>query len=191
MAENGENIRSQEDMWLENSSLCDLFQRLYRLFSSHNVSIKSRRINSFQSRDWHWALNFRRSLFERERQDYATLLTKPNSVSFNDTREDRTIWNLEPSGNFSSKSYFLWLSDDRSFNDFKPFAMIWKAKVPMKIQIFPWALVKGEINTGDVIQRRNPNICLSPSCCVMCRRSEDSINHLFLIVTLPLDFGLD
>lgn len=55
-----------------------------------------------------------------------------------------------------------------------------KAKVPSKVQIYAWSLALGKLNTGDVIQRRSPNVCLSPSWCVMCKRNGESADHLFL-----------
>ena len=38
----------------------------------------------------------------------------------------------------------------------------------------------GKLNTSDVIQRQNPNVCLSPFWCAMYKRNGESADHLFL-----------
>lgn len=54
--------------------------------------------------------------------------------------------------------------------------MIWNAKDPSKVPLFVWSLAQ----VNYAIQRWNPNVCLSPSWCVMCKRSGESADHLFL-----------
>lgn len=58
--------------------------------------------------------------------------------------------------------------------------MFLKAKVPSKVQIYAWSLALSKLNTCDVIQRQNLNVCLSPSWFVMCKRNGESVDHLFL-----------
>lgn len=94
------------------------------------------------------------------------------NVSVNVMVEDKRIWKL--------KSFFDKLIDDQVLLNFQPAHMIWKAKVPSKVQIFAWSFAFGKLSNGNIIQRRNPNVCLSPCWCVMCKRNGKSTDHLFL-----------
>lgn len=43
-----------------------------------------------------------------------------------------------------------------------------------------WMVIHQRINTMDIIERRNPNICLSPNQCISCKSSDEDLNHLFI-----------
>ena len=87
---------------------------------------------------------------------------------------------METSGHYSCEFYLSWLINDVSFAQFLPSKTIWKASTPPKLQVFLWALAQGKFNSGEVIQGKLPNMCLSPSCCMMGKTSAESSNHLFL-----------
>ena len=80
---------------------------------------------------------------------------------------DCGVW--KASGHYSGKSYLKWLINDVSL-----------ASIPLKIQVVLLALAQGKLNPGKVIQRKFPNMCLSPSWCVICKTSAETSNHLFL-----------
>lgn len=80
---------------------------------------------------------------------------------------------------YTCMSYFEMLCNDDSAAEFSPFKMIWKASITPKIQVFLWALAQGKLKSGQVIQRKFPNLCLTPWC-MMCNRSAETSNHLFL-----------
>ncbi|KAM7477124.1 hypothetical protein LguiB_024367 [Lonicera macranthoides] len=61
-----------------------------------------------------------------------------------------------------------------------PSSFIWKHGVPSKIKVFAWLALKGKVNTCDVIQKRRPAWCLSPSWCVMCNQNDENIDHILL-----------
>ncbi|KAL5583298.1 hypothetical protein UlMin_015740 [Ulmus minor] len=71
------------------------------------------------------------------------------------------------------------LGNANSFN-FEPFRFIWKSSVPHRVKVSAWLIYLGKLNTCDRVQRRNPQMMLSPNRCVMCKRDEESVNHLFL-----------
>ncbi|KAL5545313.1 hypothetical protein UlMin_009097 [Ulmus minor] len=47
-------------------------------------------------------------------------------------------------------------------------------------KVSAWLIFLGRLNTCDRVQRRNPQMMLSPNRCVMCKKDEESANHLFL-----------
>lgn len=61
------------------------------------------------------------------------------------------------------------LIEDQALSNFQAAHMIWKAKVPSIVQLLPWSLALGKLNTGDVIQRRNL-MCASLRLSVPCAR---------------------
>ena len=54
---------------------------------------------------------------------------------------------------------------------------IWKVKVPLKVSFFVWTASLGKILTLDNLRKRG--LIVVDWCC-MCKRSGESINHLFL-----------
>ena len=92
---------------------------------------------------------------------------------------------LEALGVFSCKSFFESLMNQYSCPTFAPALMIWKAKMPIKIQVFAWTVAHGELNTCDMLQKR-PRSCFSPQWCVMCKVDFESIDHLFLHCSVAL-----
>ncbi|KAH9776963.1 ATP-dependent clp protease proteolytic subunit-related protein 4 [Citrus sinensis] len=124
--------------------------------------------------------NFLRNLNEGETQEASALLTLLENVSANVMIEYKRIRKLSPSRIFSCKSFLDKLIDDQVPLNFQPAHMIWKAKVPSKVQIFAWSLALGKLNTFDVIQRQNPNVSLSPSWCIKSKINGGSMDHLFL-----------
>ena len=97
-----------------------------------------------------------------------------------DELEDLRIWNPDSSGSFSCKSASAAIQHDTALQDFPFYKFIWKSNIPARIKFFAWSLSLERINTYDVLQRKRPFLCLSPSWCVMCKHEQESILHLFI-----------
>lgn len=69
--------------------------------------------------------------------------------------EDKRIGRLSPSRIFSCKLFFSCLIDDQYLWTFHPVHIIWKAKVPSKVQLFASSLVLGKLSTSVVFHRCN------------------------------------
>ncbi|KAL5543390.1 hypothetical protein UlMin_007174 [Ulmus minor] len=96
------------------------------------------------------------------------------------SRKKFCVINQINSGVFSCKSFFdCLLGNANSFN-FEPFRFIWKSSVPHRVKVYAWLIYLGKLNTCDRVQRRNPQMMLSPNMCVICKKDEESVNHLFL-----------
>lgn len=94
--------------------------------------------------------------------------------------EDVRQWNIHSGGVFTCNSYFSYLSSDSSIPDDAGFRFIWKSKVPPKVKILSWTIAHGRVSTADVLQKKRPNLFISPSMCVLCRNDEETMDHLFL-----------
>ena len=57
---------------------------------------------------------------------------------------------------------------------------IWAAGIPSKVQMFTQLVAHGKVNTCDLLQRRRPNQCLSPSWCVLCKKNDEPMNHILM-----------
>jgi hypothetical protein len=86
--------------------------------------------------------------------------------------QDIFSWGLHQSGIFSASSmYKALITDSRvRFN-----TLLWKLKVPLRIKIFLWCLIRGVVLTKDNLIRRNWS---GNKLYVFCTQSE-SIQHLF------------
>ena len=63
---------------------------------------------------------------------------------------------------------------------------VWKSKAPLKVLAFAWLVVHKKVNTNDMLQLRRPYKSLSPYWCILCMRSGELIDHLFLHCPLTL-----
>lgn len=108
-----------------------------------------------------------------------SLLQLINSSHFQLSSLDQRVWLSDPKG-FSCRYFFPSLVDRPEISDFDSFQFIWKSCVPYRIKVFSWLVVLGKLNTCDLVQKRNHHRVLSPSWCVLCRGSDESIDHLLL-----------
>ncbi len=82
-------------------------------------------------------------------------------------------WNFNKNGRFSVRLMYLALINNGYIERNK---MIGKLKMPLKIKIFMWYLLKGVVLTKDNIARRNWNGSLR--CCFLIK--NENIQHLFM-----------
>jgi hypothetical protein len=80
---------------------------------------------------------------------------------------------LSPLGCLHPRSVYLALSQEAAVTCFKE---VWKTRVPLKIKIIMWQLIRGRLPLGEQISKRH-----SPSngLCSLCLETEDC-NHIFL-----------
>ncbi|CAL5408064.1 unnamed protein product [Camellia sinensis] len=99
---------------------------------------------------------------------------------------DKRVWALHSSGIFSCKSFFDYIIDNPQIPQFPFCKKVWKACVPLKVKVFMWALIHGGILTNDTLQKRRPNRLLNPQWCILCCKSGESVDHLFLHCPIAL-----
>ena len=118
-------------------------------------------------------INFRRAL-TGDRWDRWLHLVNRLMGNHLTVEPDKFTWGLTKSGKFTVKSMYLdYMSDNTRFLR----KYIWKMKVPQKIKIFTWFLMRKEILTKDNLAKRNWDG--SKKCC-FCDQDE-TIQHLFKI----------
>ena len=85
---------------------------------------------------------------------------------------DQVVWSLGRKKYFTTKSVYKHLERNIAGCNFR---WIWRAKIPLKIQIFLWQLFQDSVLTRDVMSRRG---WLGRPICAFCNKRETS-NHLF------------
>lgn len=94
------------------------------------------------------------------------------NVSLTDS-EDTILWNYDSKGVYTVKSFYNIVN----FRGVLPtnIPVIWKFKIPPRIQIFLWLLTKNKLLTRDNLQKRQN---VDDATCLFCKEPE-SIHHLF------------
>ena len=179
---NGNKVRFWEDTWAGDQTLKGQFPSLFRL-----STLRLRPISDFvdQTRllsdgSTSWNFHFSRNLLDREIIQLQALLQTLEGRHLCNTVENLRIWLADSSGLFSCKSAFAWLRNDNSFPVNYQAKCIWKLKIPVKVKVFIWLQILGKLNVHSHLQRRRPYLSMSLGWCVMCKRDNESIDHLFL-----------
>lgn len=115
-------------------------------------------------------LSFRRSLGPSEAAEWLELSALIANVILS-LSPDVTSWKLDPSGLFSTKSLYDRLATGEGQDELKA---LWKAKLPPKIKVFLWQLIRGRLPSGDQVQKRNGP---GDGICPLCGVAED-LNHI-------------
>jgi hypothetical protein len=98
------------------------------------------------------------------------LVTKVAFVQLDDQR-DSIKWNLTKQGTFTVQSMYQNLVNQIAFPLNKS---VWKLKIPLKIKVFVWFVLKGVILTKDSLLKRNWRG--DDKCCF--RNNKETINNL-------------
>ncbi|KAL5539799.1 hypothetical protein UlMin_044293 [Ulmus minor] len=174
----GDRILFWHHNWCESYIFKISYPRLYRL-SNKQSCVVNHMYSVLPNISLSWDFGFRRALNDRELEELMGLLCVIESVSLNLAANDARCWATN-SGVFSCKSFFdCLLGNANSFN-FEPFHFIWKSSVSHRVKVSAWLIFLGKLNTCDRVQRKNPRMMLSPNMCVICKKDEETANHLFL-----------
>ncbi|KAE8798766.1 hypothetical protein D1007_25950 [Hordeum vulgare] len=151
---NGSGTQFWLDPWLDGEPLRFRFPRLFAICSNPAVLVSA---SALEDR-WHVA--FRRPLGSAEVQDWELLLAVvPLPVS---AVSDSVSWSLSPSGEFSVSSAYLALCRMPVLPWLSP---LWKAPLPLKINIFVWQLLRDRLPSGtEVLKRHGPGNGISSLC---------------------------
>jgi len=99
--------------------------------------------------------------------------------------EDSLVWEADPGGKYSPKAGYIFLSSDA-----EPRAQawwwksLWKLNCPAKTKLFMWCTLENKVPTWDNLQKRSFQ---GPGWCVLCKRAQESITHLFLSCSYSVD----
>ena len=121
-------------------------------------------------------VSFRRSLVANNLLSWHQLVARVMDIQLQD-QSDSFVWSLQQNGLFSVRSMYwaITISNIIPHNH-----IIWKLKLPLKIKIFMWYLIKGVTLTKDNLARLRWKGSLKCCCCNL----NETIQHLFSIAKM-------
>ena len=91
---------------------------------------------------------------------------------------DRWKWAAEPCGSYSAKSAYKVIREDISgYGQVGQFKELWKLRVPSKVAMFVWRLIKDKLPTRDNLKKKR--VELQEYLYPFCRLVDKSASHLF------------
>jgi hypothetical protein len=171
----GSYICFWEDKWRGTFSFANLFSGLCSLSNCHDILISlciNQRLSPSANRSL-WNFQFQRDLQDNEVEDFENLHAILEGVRLDEGTQDSRCWTLESSISFSCKSFFGEFTNDSFLPLFLPNTFNWKAPVPYKVKVFACIAVLNKLNTGDMLQKRRPHSCLSPSWCYIFKKNSE------------------
>ncbi|XP_020272038.1 uncharacterized protein LOC109847206 [Asparagus officinalis] len=159
------------DKWLDSHTLAAIYPSLFvnTSFPFATVSSMRKKVND----TWRWDLQFKRQLTGTFVSQYFSLMNLLNSICL-EQKEDKRKWLWDLKGDFTVKSYYLFLIDGGLRCDC---ADIWKLPIPLKVKFLVWLAFRHGLNTKDVLEKKG--IQLEKICC-LCSKLEESHTHLFI-----------
>lgn len=160
---NGAKTLFWEDKWLGDKSLAESFPSLYSIAVTKNVTVQ------FLMRSGLDMIVFRRILYGEALEQWENLRYLVPEHEFSEC-QDKVTWSLNGRNKFVVRELYLWLKDGRLVG----FRSIWKLKIPNKIKVFLWLMLKNILTKDNLVIRgwtRNEE-------CQFCG-AKGSIDHLF------------
>ena len=126
-------------------------------------------------------ISFRKPIVGQRLLQWYDLVSKIENINL--TRDKDSFYcNLHANGLFSIRSMYQHMLNGTS--DIQSM-FIWKLKIPLKIKIFLWYVLRGVIVTNDNLTKRNWK---GSQQCVFCTRTE-TIQHLIFDCQFAKFFG--
>jgi hypothetical protein len=119
-------------------------------------------------------LLFRRYFGLLEAVEWDNLMRELSSTS---EGVKEVAWCMEPSRAYSARSMYLRLLQGATVTHFKE---VWRTRVPPRIRVFLWQLIRGKLPCSDQVAKRNGPLNGE---CSLCRELEDC-NHIFFNCSL-------
>jgi hypothetical protein len=128
--------------WIGNLPLATKFPVLFDLAYDKDIPVNKVLSSNFE------ALSFMRRITGNLCVMFEDLLRSCNNLSLSD-QEDRIVWCLNKKG-FSVNSFYKKKVNDQVAVTYK---FLWKSKLPQKIKIFIWLVVRNKILTKDNLKK--------------------------------------
>ncbi|GJX55063.1 RNA-directed DNA polymerase, eukaryota, reverse transcriptase zinc-binding domain protein [Tanacetum coccineum] len=171
---NGDKTMFWEDKWCAGGTLKDKFNRLYALESCKHVTVGTKFSQPLLSS------SFRRTPRGGIEMDQFVKMVDDVKEVILSTSEDRWVWDLENTGEFSVSSIRN-LIDEKTLplTDYKT---RWNKLVPIKVNILSWKIMTNSLPTRFNISCRG--ICIDSILCANCDKGVETSSHLFFSCSL-------
>ncbi|GKV40811.1 hypothetical protein SLEP1_g48412 [Rubroshorea leprosula] len=174
----GNTVRFWKDVWIGNQSLANQFPTLFRVSSGKEDRIC--KMGKWRDGKWEWSVQWRRSLFEWEKDNWSKLQALLDNTQPVQEQKDRWEWKHDKDGEYVVKSAYNVLSSNNGHDKAWIYKRIWSRLVPTKVSAFTWQALQDRIPTKINLFRKgiitDPNQVL----CGLCGESTEDSNHLFI-----------
>jgi hypothetical protein len=166
---NGKWTYFWKDWWVGPGPLRARYPRLFSCCTHPDVTVHATRV--LGGIPGEWRIQFRRQFSLAESVEWDNLCREVQALPV-DEQNDRVSWALDNSGIFSTRSVYHGLMQGATVTHFKE---VWRTRVPPKIKIFLWQLIRGKLPSCEQVAKR-----MGPSDghCALCGEIEDC-NHIF------------
>ncbi|WMV52954.1 hypothetical protein MTR67_046339 [Solanum verrucosum] len=150
---NGRKVAFWMDKWCGQVPLSQRFPDLYDLCQMQQATVAE------LWNDQGWNLHFRRNLNDWEMCRITEFLVTLAQFSNLSEEEDSLVWNVGSKGCFTVNSAYEDLNTV-GFEEVEwPWKMIWKTKIPYKVNCFTWLLAKETVLTHENLNNRGVHLC--------------------------------
>jgi hypothetical protein len=161
---NGCRTSFWKNFWIGDGPLAVMFPILFDLTIDKDITVNKVLSSNFD------ALSFRRRMTGNLQGLFDDLVALCSDYNLS-SQEDKLIWRLGNKG-FTVNSLYK----KNSMDQIKvPYRFLWKSKLPQKIKVFLWLVIRNKILTKDNLRKRNWKG--SDECCFF--GGMESIDHLF------------
>ena len=118
-------------------------------------------------------------MFDSEVDLAITFLSEVDGQVILNHGADRWEWIADQSGTYSTQSAYEVLWEGAAEENIEEcFQVLWKIRIPSKIAVFAWRLLRDRLPTKSNLRARQVQI--SDMNCPFCRRMEEDASHLFI-----------
>ena len=157
------------------------FSKLYCISRNKEFSIAE--VMHFPNQMLHWDILFSRAIQDWELEPSSIFMDLIYSMPLKGEACDKLCWKSGKRKGFKVREYYFSLSLTSGIPF--PWKPMWRSTIPHRVAFFSWNATLGKILTLDNLWNRGATIV---DWCYMCKRSEESVNHLLL--HCPLAFEL-
>ena len=156
--------------------MAEKYPRLYSISLQQHQVIRSMEIHT--DGGWEWNLSWRRPLFENEIDSAVHFLTDIEDSAIQQQGTDTWIWSRDPAGHYSTRTAYNLLGEEVAGGRQEDcFEKLWKLKIPARIAVFAWRLIRDRLPTRQNLRRRQVQI--TDLQCPFCKNSEEDASYLF------------
>ncbi|XP_058783065.1 uncharacterized protein LOC131657716 [Vicia villosa] len=170
--------------WLGHRAFRYIFPNLYQLVEDPNSSVYN--IGCWVGNGWEWQIENCFSVLNQEAcNELSDLKAVLDRVAPSGQNRDVLIWPLQDSHCYSVRSYYTKLVQDSvvELGDSRVRAalqVIWKVKVPSKMQIFGWRLMHDRLPTKSQLSKRGIIMENADSPCVFGCGQVEEVDYVFI-----------
>jgi hypothetical protein len=168
-ARNGRRTRFWLDWWRGRGPFMARFPHLFSCCTNPLISVFDAKPP--EGHPGEWGIAFRRQFGTAETVEWDNLRREVMGWHPG-LEEDKVSWSLDASGTYTTNSVYLALTQGATVTCFKD---AWRTRVPPKIRVFLWQLIRGRLPSAEQVAKRHGP---SDGRCALCQEIEDC-NHIF------------